>query len=33
MTLHPGWQTITIHKLSNMSQRQPDNEIWSGNKI
>ena len=33
MTSQPGQKTITTHILSNISQREPDNEIWSVNRI
>ena len=33
MTPQPGLETTTIHILPNISQRQPDNEIWSINRI
>ena len=29
MTSQPGQQTIVIHILPNISQRQPGNETWS----
>ena len=36
MTSQPGLETIAIHILPNISQskvNQPDNEVWSINRI
>ena len=33
MMSQPSKQTIAIHILPNISQRQPENKIWSVNRI
>ena len=33
MTSQPGQQTIAIRILPNILQSQPDNEIWSDNRV